>query len=39
MNSIDISLKFIPKGQINNNPDNGLVLTRQQAIIWTNVDL
>ena len=38
---IDISLKFVPKGQINNIPssigsDNGLVPTRQQGIIWTN---
>ena len=30
---------FFPKGQIKNIPafdDNGLALTRQQAIIWTN---
>ena len=31
-----ISLKFIPKGPINNIP--ALVQTRQQAIIWTNDD-
>ena len=38
--SIDISLKFVPKVQINNIPsldlDDGLVLTRRQAIISTN---
>ena len=38
---IKISLKFIPKGPINNIPafigsDNGMVPTRRQAIIWTN---
>ena len=38
---MNISLKFVPKGQINNIPpsiesDNGLVPTRQQAIIWIN---
>ena len=35
-----ISLKFVPKGQIfkysNIGSDNGLALTRQQAIIWSN---
>ena len=38
--SIKIPLKFVPKGSIDNNSpfgsDNGLVLSRQQAIIWTN---
>ena len=39
--SINISLKFIPKGTINNIPAlvqiiNGLEPTRQQAIIWIN---
>ena len=33
--SIKISLKFVPKGPINNIPD-GLAPTRQEAIIWTN---
>ena len=33
---IQISLKFGPKGSIGSG--NGLVPTRQQAIIWTNVD-
>ena len=38
---IKISLKFVPKGSINNIPaciglDNGLVPSRRQAIIWTN---
>ena len=34
---IEISLKFLPKGPINNSigSDNGLVLNRSQAIIWT----
>ena len=40
--SIKISLKFVPKGPINNNPalgsDNGLTLSRRQAIIWINDD-
>ena len=39
--SIDISLKFVPKGRISNiiiGSDNGLVPTRRQAIIWTNDD-
>ena len=35
-----ISLKLVPKGQIKLNSsigsDNGLALTRRQAIIWTN---
>ena len=42
---IQISLKFVPKGLIDNNPalvsiglDNGLAPIRRQAIIWTNVD-
>ena len=34
--SIKISLKFVPKGPVNIGSDNGLVLSRQQAIIWTN---
>ena len=35
--SIKISLKFVHKGPIDNNPaDNGLVRNRLQAIIWTN---
>ena len=34
--SIKISLKFVPKGPINNNPDNGLAPVRRQAIIRTN---
>ena len=35
---IKISLKFVPRGPINNILDskNGLVPTRQQANIWTN---
>ena len=37
---IEISLKFVPKGPIDNNPalglDNGLALNRPKAIIWTN---
>ena len=39
---IKISLRFVPKGPIDNNPafglDNGLAPTRRQAIIWTNVE-
>ena len=34
--TINISMKFVPKGQINNIPS--LVQTRRQAIIWTNND-
>ena len=37
--SIKISLKFVPKGPINNIPalvHNGLAPARRQAIIWTN---
>ena len=38
--SINISLKFVPRGPINNNSNigsgNGLAPTRRQAIIWTN---
>ena len=35
--SIKISLKFVPKGPVNNiGSDNGLVLASWQAIIWTN---
>ena len=42
--SMKISLKFVPKGPIDNMPattglDNGLVPNRRQAIIWTNDDL
>ena len=40
---INISLEFVPKGQIfwsqqnpSIGPDNGLALTRWQAIVWTN---
>ena len=34
---INISLKFVSKGLINNiSSDNGLAPTRRQAIIWTN---
>ena len=39
---IEISLKIVPKGPIDNKSsnglDNGLVPNRRQAIIWTNVD-
>ena len=35
--AIKISLKFVPKGPVNNiSSDNGLVPARRQAIIWTN---
>ena len=35
--SIKISIKFVPKGPINNiDSDNGLAPARRQAIIWTN---
>ena len=34
--SIKISLKLVPGSPTNNIPDNGLVLNRRQAIIWTN---
>ena len=36
---IKISLKFVPKGPLDNNLDwfdNGLAAIRPQAIIWTN---
>ena len=40
--SINISLKFVPMGPINNissiGSDNGLPPSRRQAIIWTNDD-
>ena len=40
---ITMSLKFIPKGPIDNNPtfglDNGLAPNRRKCIIWTNADL
>ena len=39
---IKISLKFVPKGPIDNNTarglENGLAPNRRQAIIWTNAD-
>ena len=35
--SIKISLKFVPRGPINNvGSDNGLAPARRQAIIWSN---
>ena len=37
--SLQLSLKFVPKVQINYNPSlvqNGLAPTRRQAIIWTS---
>ena len=38
--SLEISLKFVPKVQINNinsiGSDNGMAPARRQAIIWTN---
>ena len=38
--SINISLKFVPKGPINNIPNigsgNGLAPTRRPAVIWTS---
>ena len=34
---IQMSSKFVSKGLIDNGLDNGLVLIRRQAIIWTNV--
>ena len=41
--SIKISLKFLPKGSINQYPsngsNNGLAPNSQQAIIWTNGNL
>ena len=41
-NLTKISLKFVPKGPIDNNPtiglDNGLAPNRRQAITWTNGD-
>ena len=33
-----ISLKYVPWQNVSIGSDNGLVLSRQQAIIWTNVD-
>ena len=37
--SIQFSLKFVPKGPIDNiGLDNGLAPNRRQAIIWTNAD-
>ena len=39
---MNISLKFVPKGQINHIPAlvqiMGLAPTRRQAIIWSNAD-
>ena len=36
---IKISLKFVPKDWIDNNPAlYGVVANRRQAIIWTNAD-
>ena len=34
--SIKSSLKFVPRGPINNIAELGLAMTRRQAIIWTN---
>ena len=34
--SIKISLKFVPKGPINNNPALIRIMARRQGIIWTN---
>ena len=37
---IKISLTFVPRGPLDNNPvDNGLAPNGQQAIIWTNAYL
>ena len=37
---IQISLKFVPEGPIDNNPaDNGLAPNRRQTIMWNNADL
>ena len=41
---MEISLKFVPYGPINNiyssiGSDNGLASIRRQAIIWVNDDL
>ena len=36
---IKISPKFVPKGPIDNNPDNSSVPNRRQAIIWANAYL
>ena len=40
--SIQISMKFVPKVPIKNNPalviDNGLAPKRRQTIIWTKAD-
>ena len=33
---MEISLKFVPHGPINNITDNGLAPIRRQAIIWTH---
>ena len=39
---IQISLKFVPKDPIDNEPalvlDNGMAPNKRQAIIWTNAD-
>ena len=34
---IEISLKFVPKGQINNIPALVQIMARRQAIVGTNV--
>ena len=36
---VKISLKFVPKGLIDNNPSLVQIMTRRQEIIWTNADL
>ena len=35
---IQISLKFVPKGQFDNNPALVQIMAWQQTIIWTNDD-
>ena len=37
--SIKISLKFVPKGPIDNNQALVQIVAWRQAIIWTNADL
>ena len=34
-----ISLKFVPKGPIDDNPALVYIMARRQAIIWTNANL
>ena len=36
--SINISQKFVPKGEVNNIPALVRIMARRQAIIWTNTD-